>query len=75
MKTVGGTPIRLDDIASVEFGMEIRRGVVTRNGTEEVVAGIVMKLYGQNTSEVIRRLRKKIPEVQRSLPAGVRLVP
>jgi heavy metal efflux system protein len=49
--------------------------VVTRNGTEEVVAGIVLKLYGQNTSEVIRRLDDKIPEVQRSLPQGVKLVP
>jgi heavy metal efflux system protein len=75
VKSVKGTPIRLNDVAEVNYGKEIRRGVVTRNGTEEVVAGIVMKLYGQNTSEVIRRLNEKIPEVQRSLPKGVRLVP
>jgi len=74
VKSVSGTPIRLSDVAEVDFGKEIRRGVVTRNGTEEVVAGIVMKLYGQNTSEVIKRLEKKIPEVQRSLPKGVELV-
>ncbi len=75
VKSVNGIPVRLSDVAVVDFGKEIRRGVVTRNGTEEVVAGIVMKLYGQNTSEVIKRLDKKIPEVQRSLPEGVKLVP
>lgn len=75
IKSINGIPIRLSDIADVNYGKEIRRGVVTRNGTEEVVAGIVMKLYGQNTSEVINRLDKKIPEVQRSLPKGVKLIP
>jgi cobalt-zinc-cadmium resistance protein CzcA len=75
VKSVEGIPIRLSDVASVNYGKEVRRGVVTRNGTEEVVAGIVMKLYGQNTSDVIKRLNDKIPEVQRSLPRGVRLVP
>lgn len=75
VKTVNGTPIRLSEVAAVDYGKEIRRGVVTRNGTEEVVAGIVMKLYGQNTSDVIKRLDKKIPEVQKSLPKGVKLVP
>lgn len=75
VKTVNGTPIRLSDVADVDYGKEIRRGVVTRNGSEEVVAGIIMKLYGQNTSEVIERLDKKMPEVQRSLPKGVKLVP
>jgi len=75
IKVVQGTPIRLGDLAEVEFGKEIRRGIVTRNGAEEVVAGIVMKLYGENTSEVIARLRTRIPEVQASLPQGVKIVP
>lgn len=75
VKSINGIPIRLNDVAEIDFGKEIRRGVVTKNGTEEVVAGIVMKLYGQNTSEVIKQLEKKIPEVQRSLPKGVKLVP
>jgi len=75
VKTVDGTPVRLADVAEVKYGRETRRGVVTRNGAEEVVAGIVMKLYGQNTSEVIKRLNAKIPAVQRSLPKGIRLMP
>jgi heavy metal efflux system protein len=75
IKVIEGTPIRLGDVAEVDYGREIRRGVVTRNGTEEVVGGIVMKLFGTNTSEVIKDLNKKIPEVQASLPQGVKLVP
>jgi heavy metal efflux system protein len=75
VKSVNGTPVRISDVAEVDFGKEIRRGVVTRNGNEEVVAGIVMKLYGQNTSDVIKRLDKKIPEVQQSLPKGIKLIP
>ncbi|KPA14888.1 metal transporter [Candidatus Magnetomorum sp. HK-1] len=74
LKVIRGTPIRIRDVAIVEFGNEIRRGVVSRNGKEEVVAGIVMKLFGENTSEVIARLKAKIPEVQAALPKGVSLV-
>jgi len=75
LKVVEGTPVRLGDVAEVDFGREIRRGVVTRNGEEEVVAGIVMKLFGTNTSEVITGLNQRIPEIQKSLPRGIHLVP
>ena len=75
LKVISGTPVRIRDVAVVEFGNEIRRGVVSRNGKEEVVAGIVMKLFGENTSEVIARLKAKIPEVQAALPKGVFFVP
>ncbi|MFH1761815.1 MAG: CusA/CzcA family heavy metal efflux RND transporter [bacterium] len=75
LKVVDGFPVRISDVASVEYGNEIRRGVVSRNGTEEVVAGIVMKLYGENTSNVIKRLKTKFKDVQGSLPEGVELVP
>ncbi len=70
-----GIPVRVSDVAEVGYGPEIRRGVVSRNGTEEVVSGIVLQLYGENTSEVIARLYEKIPEVQASVPEGVRIVP
>ncbi|MHC4290578.1 MAG: efflux RND transporter permease subunit, partial [Planctomycetota bacterium] len=46
VKTVAGTPIRIADIADVQFGKAIRRGVVSRNGDSEVVSGIVLQLYG-----------------------------
>ena len=75
VKVIDGTPIRIRDIATVEYGKEIRRGVVSKNGNQEVVSGIAMKLFGTNTSEVIERLYKIIPEVQKALPNGIHLVP
>ena len=74
LKVRKGTAIRIGDVAKVEYGKEIRRGVVSRNGEKEVVSGMVLKLYGENTSEVIDRLYRKVEEVQESLPAGVKLV-
>lgn len=75
VKVVDGVAVRMLDVAKVEFGKATRRGVVSRNGTEEVVSGLVLQLYGQNTSEVIERLYEKVPQVQKSLPKGVKLVP
>lgn len=75
LKVHDGIPVRIRDVAVVDFGNEVRRGVVSLNGEKEVVAGIVMKLFGENSSEVIKRLERKFPEVQASLPEGVSLVP
>ncbi len=75
IKTVDGVSITIGDVANVGYGDEIRRGVVTRNGEGEVVSGIVLKLFGENTSNVIEGLYEKVEEVQRSLPAGVKLHP
>jgi len=75
IKVEGGVPVRIGDVAVVEYGSEIRRGVVTRNGDAEVVSGMVLKLYGENTSRVIERLYDKVDEVRAALPAGVELVP
>ncbi|MHC4471214.1 MAG: efflux RND transporter permease subunit [Planctomycetota bacterium] len=75
VKTVDGVPVTIGDVARVTYGNEVRRGVVTRNGLGEVVSGLVLKLYGENTSEVIEALYEKVDEVQRSLPAGVTLTP
>ena len=70
-----GTPVTIKNVAKVEFGKEIRRGVVSYNGEKELVSGLVLKLFGENTSAVITRLNKKIPEIQASLPKGVKIVP
>jgi cobalt-zinc-cadmium resistance protein CzcA len=75
LKSVGGVPVTIDDVAEVDYGREIRRGVVLRNGEGEVVSGIVMKLYGENTSDVIDRLYEKVGEVREALPDGVSLTP
>ncbi|HUS91775.1 MAG TPA: CusA/CzcA family heavy metal efflux RND transporter [Phycisphaerae bacterium] len=75
LKVVKGTAVRIGDVAEVEYGNEIRRGVVSRNAEKEVVSGMVLKLYGENTSKVIADLYEKIAEVRKALPAGVKLVP
>ncbi|MFC1707799.1 efflux RND transporter permease subunit, partial [Planctomycetota bacterium] len=75
LKTVDGVPVTIADVAEVGYGKEIRRGVVMRNGEGEVVSGIVMKLYGENTSEVIDQLYAKVKEVRAALPPGVMLTP
>ena len=75
MMALGNNMVFLHDVAEINFGNEIRRGVVSLNGEKEVVSGIVMKLYGENTSEVIERLYDKVAEVKKSLPDGVELVP
>ena len=75
LKVENSVPITLEHIAEVGYGNETRRGVVSMDGRQEVVAGIVIKLLGQNSSEVIDALKVKLPEVQNALPQGVRLIP
>ncbi|MBW2566832.1 MAG: efflux RND transporter permease subunit, partial [Deltaproteobacteria bacterium] len=75
VSVVDGIPITIGALATVDYGNEIRRGVVTRNGEMEVVSGLVLKLFGENTSEVIDRLYRKVDEVKNGLPEGVQLVP
>lgn len=69
------TPIYLKDVATIGFGSEIRRGAVTQNGNGEVVAGIVLKLMGENTSQVIDAVKEKVLQINKILPQGVKVVP
>jgi cobalt-zinc-cadmium resistance protein CzcA len=66
----GGQPIRIGDVAKVEFGSELRTGAATQNG-DEVVLGTVFMLIGENSREVSQRVASKLVEVNRSLPEGV----
>ncbi|MBC2593952.1 efflux RND transporter permease subunit [Ruficoccus amylovorans] len=66
-----GTPVYLEDVAKVEIGGEIRQGMQTRNGEGEVVSGMVIKLYGTNSSTVIDAVEKKLAEIEKALPEGV----
>jgi cobalt-zinc-cadmium resistance protein CzcA len=70
-----GTPVLLEDVAAVEIGGEIRQGLQTRNGAEEVVSGMVIKLYGTNSSTVIEAVEAKLEEIQAALPEGVVIDP
>jgi copper/silver efflux system protein len=67
----GGAPITVGDVATVQVGPEIRRGISDLNGRGEVVTGFVVMRYGENPLAVIRRVRTKLDEVQQALPEGV----
>ena len=69
-----GTPIRLEDVANVHLGPELRRGVVELNGEGEVVGGVVVMRYGENALATIEGVRRKLEELKKGLPAGVEIV-
>jgi copper/silver efflux system protein len=71
VKSEGGTPVLVRDIARVEMAPDERRGVTELNGEGEVVSGIAMARYGQNALEVIGNIKEKINEVSAGLPQGV----
>lgn len=75
VKTVNGTPIKIGDVAKVQLGHATRFGAVTRNGEGEVVAGIAIMLKGENFQEVIRNVKLRIEQIQKSLPEGVVIEP
>lgn len=75
IKTVNGTPILVRDVAKVQFGSATRYGAVTRNGEGEVVAGITLMLKGENFQQVIANVKKRMGQIQRSLPEGVVIEP
>jgi len=70
LSTHQGIPIYVKDIAKVEFGPGIRRGVATLNGEKEVAAGYVYKIHGANSFELIGRLKQRIEEINQQLPEG-----
>jgi cobalt-zinc-cadmium resistance protein CzcA len=75
IKAEDGRPIFLHNIAEVKIGGAIRQGLQTMNGEGEVVAGMVVALYGANASTVIDNVEKKLAEIAKALPAGVKIVP
>lgn len=75
IKTINGTPILVRDIAKVQYGSATRYGAVTRNGEGEVVAGITLMLKGENFQEVIKNVKERMNQVQKSLPEGVVIEP
>ncbi|CNL49797.1 efflux RND transporter permease subunit [Yersinia kristensenii] len=70
-----GIPILLSDVATVRIGPEMRRGVAELNGEGEVAGGIIVMRYGKNALETINGVKEKLQQIQRSLPAGVEIVP
>lgn len=75
VKTSDGRPVYLGDVSVIKVGGAIRRGLQTLDGKREVVAGMVVQLYGTNASTVISRVETKVRDLQKTLPEGVRIVP
>lgn len=75
VRTEAGRPIYLGDVAEIKIGGAIRRGMQSRNGTGEVIAGQVIKLFGTNSSEVITAVEQRLEKINGMLPEGLNLVP
>jgi copper/silver efflux system protein len=67
----GGIPLTLKNVATVQFGSDIRRGALDKNGEGEVVGGIVVMRNGENAKDVIDKVKAKIKEISPGLPEGV----
>ena len=72
---VGGTPLLIRDVATVQYGAAIRYGAMTYNADGEVAGAVVMMLKGANSSEVIKRVKARVAEIQKMLPEGVVIEP
>ncbi|HSV36085.1 MAG TPA: efflux RND transporter permease subunit [Ramlibacter sp.] len=70
----GGVPVRLGDVAFVQVGPEMRRGIAELDGEGEVAGGIVVLRSGKNAQDTIAAVKKKLGELQASLPQGVEIV-
>ncbi|MEO3713769.1 efflux RND transporter permease subunit [Roseateles flavus] len=70
----GGIPVRLGDVATLQIGPEMRRGIAELDGEGEVAGGVVILRSGKNAQETIAGVKKKLGELQASLPKGVEIV-
>lgn len=75
VKVVDGVPVRVRDVADIAIGGAPRQGLATMDGRGEVVAGLVLKLIGANTNDVIGRVHDRLARINDALPDGVRAVP
>ncbi|HAT7963719.1 efflux RND transporter permease subunit [Legionella pneumophila] len=69
-----GTPILLRDVATVQLGSDMRRGVVDLNGQGEAVGGIVIMRFGEDVLQVIGRIKDKLKELASAIPEGIKMV-
>jgi Cu(I)/Ag(I) efflux system membrane protein CusA/SilA len=69
-----GVPVRLEDVAEIQVGHELRRGVTDLDGQGEVTGGIIVMRYGENALKTIARVKARLNELQSGLPPGIELV-
>ena len=68
-----GVPVTIADVARVHPAPMIRAGLVTRDGEGEIVTGLVMMLIGENSRQVVNRVKEQVAKLQGSLPPGVKI--
>ncbi|MDD9178524.1 MULTISPECIES: efflux RND transporter permease subunit [Aliivibrio] len=68
-----GTPLLLGDIADINLGPQMRRGISEFNGEGEAVGGVIVMRFGENASEVIANVKEKLAQLQKGLPEGVEI--
>ena len=69
-----GTPIRLEDVADIRMGPQMRRGIAELDGEGEVVGGVIVMRFGENARATIEGVKSRLAELKRSLPEGVEIV-
>ncbi len=75
VKTTDGIPILVKDVAEVTFGSAVRYGAFTKDGQGEAVGGIVMMLKGAHPNEVVKSIKERMVQIEKSLPPGVHIEP
>jgi cobalt-zinc-cadmium resistance protein CzcA len=75
IKASDGTAVYIKDLAQVKVAPQVRSGAASRDGRGETVIGMSIMLKGENSKLVVDRVKQEIPEIQKSLPAGVRINP
>jgi cobalt-zinc-cadmium resistance protein CzcA len=70
-----GTPVRVKDVATVQFGKAVRYGAMTRNGEGEVVGAVMLLLKGASANEVVQDVKVRMEEIQKTMPQGIKIVP
>lgn len=70
-----GVPVFVRDLGEVVEGASVRQGAVTTDGEGEIVAGIALMLKGENSRTVVERIKRRVEQIKKTLPAGVELIP
>ncbi|MBG49699.1 MAG: CusA/CzcA family heavy metal efflux RND transporter [Pseudozobellia sp.] len=75
VKSDGGIPIKIKDVAQVNMGHTVRYGALTKDGKGEAVGGMILMLKGANSNSVIDQVNERIAQIQQSLPEGLVIKP
>ncbi|MBU2493280.1 MAG: CusA/CzcA family heavy metal efflux RND transporter [Bacteroidetes bacterium] len=69
-----GSPVYLENVATIDIGPELRRGIADWNGEGETVGGIIVMRFGENAIDVINRVKQRLDELKTSLPDDVKII-